>query len=129
MYKIKKHKNNLKIIFFGFILSLTFIILTTPLHEACHWILSDIDPYIEPVELHIFNIKSLQQGENIFSSAFGYIIVKEKYPGAFIERPSWADLFQELICIFIQLLITCYIVSKILKFVIDKNQNITTQPY
>jgi len=126
MWLIKKQKNSLKIIFFGFILSLFFIILTTPLHEACHWILSDIDPYIEPVEFHIFDEKSLQNGENIFSSAFGYIVVKEKYPGAFKDRSPWSDLFQELICIFIQLALTCFIVSKILKLIIDKNLSTTS---
>ena len=57
-----------------------------------------------------------------------YVVVKEKYLGAFKDRPSWSDLFQELICIFIQLLLTCFIVSKILKLIMDKNQNITSQP-
>ena len=128
MWKNKKHGNNLKIIFFVFILSLILVILTTPLHEACHWILSDIDPYIEPIEFHIFNEKSLQNGQNIFSSSFGYVVVKEKYPGAFKDRPPWSDLLQELICIFIQLLLTCFIVSKILKLIIDKNLNITIKP-
>jgi len=127
MWKINKQKNDLKIIFFGFILSFIFIILTTPLHEAGHWILSDIDPYIEPIEFHIFDEKSLQKGENILSSAVGYIVVKEKYPGAFMDRPIWSDLIQELICIFIQFIITCFIVSKILKLLIDENLNITTQ--
>jgi hypothetical protein len=120
----KKQKNNLKIICFGFILSFIFIIVTTPLHEACHWVLSDIDPFIEPVEFHIFDEKSLFKGKNILSSALGYVVVKEKYPGAFKDRPPWSDLLQELICIFIQLLLTCLIVSKILKLVINKNLNI-----
>lgn len=127
MWKINKQKNCLKIIFFGFILSFIFIILTTPLHEAGHWILSDIDPYIEPVEFHIFDEKSIQKGENILSSAVGYIVVKEKYPGAFEDRPIWSDLIQELICIFIQLIITCFIVSKILKLLINENLNIKAQ--
>src|SRR4030043_2104522 len=112
MCKIRKRKNSLKIIFFGFVLSLIFIIITTPIHEASHWILSDLDPYIEPVEFHIFDEKFLKNGENIFSSSFGYVVVKEKYPGAFDDRPPWSDLFQELICIYIQLLLTCFIVSK-----------------
>jgi hypothetical protein len=127
MWIIKKQKNSLKIILFAFILSLSIIILTTPLHEACHWVLSDIDPYIEPVEFHIFDKKCLQNGENILSSALGYIVIKEKYPGAFNDRPPWSDLLQELICIFIQLLLTCFIVSKILKLVIDNNLNIKIQ--
>jgi len=125
MWSINKRKNNLKIIFFGFLLSFTFIVLTTPIHEACHWILSDIDPYIEPSEVHIFDEKSLQNGKNMFSSAFGYVLVKESYPGAFKDRPFWSDLFQELICIFIQLILTCLIVSKLLEFIIDKNQFMT----
>ena len=127
MWKVNKQKNNLKIIFFIFILSFVFIIITTPLHEVGHWILSDIDPYIEPVELHIFDKKSFQNGENIFSSAFGYVLVKEEYPGAFNDRPLWSDLLQELICIFIQLLLTCLIISIILKFIIYKNLDTTHQ--
>ena len=117
MWRIKKQKNSLKIIFFGFILSFLFIIITTPLHEAAHWILSDLDPYVEPVEFHIFDEKSLQKGENIFSSAFGYVIIKEKYPGAFKDRPGWFDFLQELICCFIQIILTCMIVSKIFKII------------
>jgi len=121
MWRIRK--NNLKIILIIFILSFIFIIITTPIHEAGHWILSELDPYIEPVEFHIFDEKSFQNGENIFSSAFGYVLVKEKYPGAFNDRPPWSDFFQELICIIIQLILTCFIVSKILKLVINKKPN------
>ncbi len=120
MRLIKKQKNSLKIILFAFILSLSIIILTTPLHEACHWVLSDIDPYIEPVEFHIFNEKCLQNGENILSSALGYVVIKEKYPGAFNDRPEYFDFLQEFICCFIQIILTCIIVSKILKIIFKK---------
>ena len=126
MWKIDKQKGSKKIIFLGFVLSFLFIILTTPLHEACHWIISDIDPYIKPIEFHIFDEKSFQNGESIFSSSFGYVLVKEEYPGAFGDRPKFFDLLQELFCIFIQLVLTCFIVSKILKVMIDKKLIVTT---
>lgn len=124
MRLIKKQKNSLKIILFAFILSLSIIILTTPLHEACHWVLSDIDPYIEPVEFHIFNEKCLQNGENILSSALGYVVIKEKYPGAFNDRPEYFDFLQEFICCFIQIILTCIIVSKILKIIFKKPKDV-----
>jgi len=123
MLKIKIQKDGLKIIFFIFILSFIFIIITTPIHEACHWILSDIDPYIVPVEFHIFDEKSLQSGENILSSALGYVVIKEKYPGAFKDRPEYFDFLQEFICCSIQIILTCIIVSKILKIVFKKPKN------
>lgn len=85
--------------------------------------MSGFDPYIKPIEYHIFDEKSLINGENIFSSKFGYVVVKERYPGAFKDRPQWFDFLQELVCIFIQLLITYFIISKIFKLLIDKNQN------
>jgi len=116
----KKKKNGLKIILFGFLLSFIFIAATTPIHEAGHWIMSEFDPYVEPIEFHIFDEKSLKNGESIFSSAFGYVAVKEKYPGAFKDRPTWLDLLQELICCFIQIILTCIIVLKILKIIFNK---------
>ena len=120
MWIIKKQNNSLKIILFAFLLSLLIIILTTPLHEACHWVLSDIDPYIDPVEFHIFDEKCLQNGENILSSALGYVVIREKYPGAFKDRPEYFDFLQEFICCSIQIILTCIIVSKILKIVFKK---------
>lgn len=128
MWIIKKQKNSLKIILFAFILSLSIIILTTPLHEACHWVLSDIDPYIEPVEFHIFDEKGLQNGENILSSALGYVVIKEKYPGAFKDRPEYFDFLQEFICCFLQIILTCLIVSKILKIVFNKPKDTLIKP-
>jgi len=119
-----KQKIGLKIILIGFFLSCIIIVMTTPLHEAAHWIMSDIDPYIEPVEFHLFDDKSYQNKESILSSALGYVVVKEKYPGAFRDRPSWMDLFQELICISLQIILTCIIVSKIFSLLIKRNQYI-----
>lgn len=116
-----KQKIGLKIILIGFFLSCTIMIVTIPLHEAAHWITSDIDPYIEPVEFHIFDSKSSNTNENIMFSAFGYIVIKEKYPGAFEDRPLWIDSFQEVICILIQILLTYIIVTKTLKLLIEKN--------
>ena len=121
MRGFQKKKNNLKIILLCFFLSFIFIIATTPIHEAAHWIMSEIDPYIEPVEFHLFDEKSLKNGESIFSSAFGYVLVKEKYPGAFKDRPGWFDLLQELICILIQIILTCIIVIKILQIMTKKS--------
>jgi hypothetical protein len=107
-------KNGFKIILIILLLSTILLIATTPLHEAVHWIISDIDPYSEPVEFHIFDDKALNKHENILSSYLGYVVIKETYPGSFDDRPIWMDLFQEIICIFLQIFITVIIVVKIL---------------
>ena len=116
--------NRVLIVSIGFLLSLGLIIVTTPIHEAAHWVMSDIDPYVEPVEFHLFDEESFQNGEHILSSALGYVVIKETYPGAFEDRPIWADLMQEFICICIQILIACIIVKKTLKFLFLRNQKI-----
>ncbi len=120
-----KTNNNQKIrlhlILTGFLLSCIVIIVTTPLHEASHWIMSDIDPYIEPVEFHLFDDEPFQNGQHILSSALGCVIVKETYPGSFKDRPIWMDPIQELICISIQIILTCIIISKILTLLINKH--------
>ena len=59
-----KQKIRLQIIFTGFIFTCIIIIATTPLHEAAHWIMSEIDPYSEPIEFHLFDLSS-QNGQNI----------------------------------------------------------------
>ena len=51
----KRGKLKLKIILVVFLLSCLMLIVTTPLHEAAHWVMSDMDPYVEPVELHLFD--------------------------------------------------------------------------
>ncbi|UCF49172.1 MAG: hypothetical protein JSU91_05330 [Thermoplasmatales archaeon] len=113
-------KINLKILLITFFLSCLIMFLTTPIHEAAHWIMSDIDPYIEPVEFHLFENKPFNN-ENILSSPLGFIVVREKYKGAFQERSMLLDFIQELICIFIQIILTVIIVSKSIKFLLTKD--------
>jgi len=120
----KTIKTRLQTILIIFLISIAVIIATTPMHEACHWIMSDIDPYIEPTEFHVFDGKSIANGQNALSSCLGHVVVKESYPGAFDDRPPWADAFQELMCIFIQIILTCVIVLKILRSTIIKNSSI-----
>lgn len=124
MRKNNKQKIRLQIILIGFLLSSIVIIATTPLHEAAHWIMSDIDPYSEPVEFHLFDDKSFQHGQHILSSTLGCVIIKETYPGSFNDRPIWMDPIQELICISIQIILTCIIVSKTLTLLINKHQKL-----
>jgi hypothetical protein len=96
------------------LLSCIIIVLTTPIHEAAHWVMSDIDPFIEPVEIHIFDDSNFIPNKHILSSVLGYVIVREKYPGAFDDRPFWADFLQEIICISIQIIITLIILFRII---------------
>jgi hypothetical protein len=124
MGEVYKQKISLKMIIYVFLLSCILMVLTTPIHEAAHWVMSDIDPYIEPIEIHIFNFKSKQNNDNIMSSALGYVVVRESYPGAFNDRPLWMDLIQELICISIQIILTSIIILKIFRFLINKNFNL-----
>ena len=58
-------KIKLFLIFIGFILACMLIISTTPIHEAAHWVMSDIDPYIEPIEIHIFDNEIFFNGQHI----------------------------------------------------------------
>jgi hypothetical protein len=117
----KTIKIRLQMVVIIFLISIAVIIATTPLHEAGHWVMSDIDPSIEPTEFHIFDGKSLESEQHVLSSSLGCVIVKESYPGAFQDRPAWADAFQEIICIFIQIILTCIIVLKILRLLIVKH--------
>ena len=117
-----EQKNVVHIILTCFLLSSILIIATTPLHEAAHWVMSDIDPYSKPVELHLFDDQSLQKGQHILSSTLGYVVVKETYPGSFKDRPNWIDPTQEIICVSIQIIITCIIISKTLIFLSNKQQ-------
>lgn len=120
----KNIKNRLQMVIIIFLISIAVIIATTLLHEACHWVMSDIDPYIEPTEFHIFDGESLENGQHILSSSLGCVIVKESYPGAFKDRPPWADALQEIICIFIQIILTCILVLKILRLLIVKRSDL-----
>ena len=107
----------LRIILTTLLLTGVLFIITTPIHEASHWAMSELDPYIEPVEFHLFDYSSYNNGNFLFST-LGYVVVKEKYPGAFQDRPIWLDLIQELICILIQLILVVLIVSKSIIFLI-----------
>jgi len=115
----------IRIIIIGFFLSLCMIVITTPVHEAAHWVMSDIDPYIEPVEFHLFDDTSFQHGEHILSSALGCVIIKEKYPGAFEDRPIWADALQEIICLSLQIILTCIVVLKTLTLLINDQDTVS----
>ncbi len=119
-------KSTSRIIAVGFLLVLGMIIITTPVHEAAHWVMSEADPYIEPVEFHLFDETSFQQGDHMLSSALGCVIVRESYPGAFEERGPWADMVQEIICMVLQLAITCIVVLKLLRWMMNKQQVMLT---
>jgi len=119
-------KSQLLLIFIGFALSCILIVTTTPIHEAAHWVMSDIDPYIEPIEIHLFDDSIFLNNQHILSSTFGYVIIKEKYPDAFKERPFWADAIQEIICVSLQIIISFTLSFKIL--MILKNKYILIEP-
>jgi hypothetical protein len=112
---------NLKIISISFLLSIIVLIATTPIHEGVHWIISDIEPYSDPIEIRIFQNQANPIEQNILSSAFGYTKIKESYQGSFNDRPTWLYVSEELICIFIQMIITCIFVYETILFIIDKN--------
>ena len=96
----------------GFLISLLAILALTPVHEAGHWIMSDISPFIEPVEYHVFDSIDIDKGPYTLNSLIGYVVVVEEYPGAFDERPLWADFFQEIICVSVQIIISFLIAIK-----------------
>ena len=116
----QKPEISLHLVLIGFLISTTIIIATTPIHEAGHWVMSEIDPYVEPVEFHVFDEASYQNEEQILPSALGSVVIKEKYPGAFNDRPIWADLFQEIICVMVQIIITSIVLIKSLTFLVKK---------
>ena len=37
-------------------------VITTPIHEAIHWVIDDIDPAMTPVEMHLFDSYALSRG-------------------------------------------------------------------
>ena len=106
------------------------IIATTPLHEGLHWVMSQyFDPYIEPVEFHVFDGMQPGKTENFLFSALGYVVVKEAYPGAFEDRPVWADMLQEIICIATQTIIACLVVFKFLAFIARRRPDLMDKLY
>lgn len=113
---------NFGLVLIGFLISTTIIIATTPLHEAAHWVMSDVDPYVKPVEYHIFDEFSYQTQENTLPSALGSVVIKEEYPGAFNDRPSWSNILQEIICISIQIFLAVIITLKIIQWIIKRKQ-------
>jgi len=119
MGETHRKKISKKMIIYAFLLSGILMIMTTPIHEAAHWVMSDIDPYIDPIEFHLFDFKS-KNDENILSSALGYVVVRESYSGAFDDRPFYLDLLQEFVCILLQIILTVVIVLKIFKKLIEK---------
>jgi len=113
---------NCRLVIIGFLISTTIIIVTTPIHEAAHWIMSDVDPYVQPVEYHVSDDFSYQTHKNVLPSALGSVVIKEEYPGAFNDRPSWANILQEIICLSIQIFLAVIITLKIMRWVIRKKQ-------
>ena len=73
--------------------------------------MSDIDPYIEPVEYRIFHVNGKNSETYSLNSVLGYVTITEKYPGALNQRPIWADFLQEIICISIQIIISFFIIT------------------
>ncbi|RLF29788.1 MAG: hypothetical protein DRN05_00805 [Thermoplasmata archaeon] len=102
----------------SFFVSCLTLTATTPLHETTHWILSYIDPYIEPVEIHLFSHPYNLNGKHILSSKLGYVVVRERYPNALKDRPPWIDMLQEIISISIQITITLFILLVTLEYLI-----------
>ena len=117
-------RSNLKILLFCFLIALSIIIITTPVHEAAHWVMSEIDPYVDPVEFHVFDQFTNENNQHILSSALGCVVIKEKYEGAFADRPFWADILQEIICVTIQIIIALFATLKILKILTKNKQPI-----
>lgn len=93
--KNKRIEATLVIIF----VSIALLVITTPIHEGLHWIMSDIDPNIKPISYHVFDAESLNSG------CLGFVRVAEKRQGAFDNGYEYTYLLQEIICISTQLLI------------------------
>jgi hypothetical protein len=124
--KVFKQKSgiNYGLVLIGFLLSTTIIIASTPIHEAAHWVMSEVDPYVEPVEYHVFDEFSYQTQKNVLPSALGSVVIKEEYPGAFNDRPSWSNILQEIICLSIQIFLAVIITLKIIKWIIRREQRV-----
>jgi len=110
------------VIGFVLLLCLALMFITTPIHEACHVGLSIIDPCLEIKEINLIapHIISGEQGDHTLPSMLGYVVVREAYPGAFKDRPAWADLLQEIICLSVQLLITIIVTLKATVLLVKK---------
>lgn len=105
-------KIRLKTLIIGIFISFSAIVVLTPIHEAGHWLMSDISPFIEPIEYHVFDSININKGSNTLNSVIGYVVVVEEYPGAFNDRPFWGDFLQEILCISTQIIISFFITIK-----------------
>lgn len=123
-HTITWNENKKSIILLLIFVSTVCIVGTTPVHEGCHWMMSEVDPYIEPVEMHLFDNVQIVSNDHVLFSSLGYVIVKEEYPGAFQERPYVWDEIQEFVCVFLQILIAIFVSLEILLYVL-KDKNIT----
>ena len=98
----------------AFFIACCLMIATIPLHECLHLAMSSCDPHLRVVAFYPFGVPQSQQHNQGFSTVLGCVVVKEAYHGAFQDRPVWADPLQEIICLSIQMIITCLITLKIL---------------
>jgi hypothetical protein len=87
------------------LLSCMLVVITVPVHEATHVLLLSFDRYIEVKEVHLIGIPSFSSDSKCLSSLIGYVIVKERYPGAFNMRPGWIYISEEIVSILVQILI------------------------
>ncbi len=111
-----------------FIVALSVIVLTTPLHESIHLVISEhIDPYVEVVSFHPFGVPEATEHHRL-PSFLGCVIIEGAYPGAFLDRPAWVDPVQEILCIGVQILIAAFVTLRVLSFVsrIKKNASCTS---
>lgn len=100
-----------------FVVSLSVIVLTTPLHESIHFVISEyLDPYVEVVEFHPFGVPETVSHHRL-PSLLGCVVIQESYPGAFLDRPGWFDPVQEVLCMLVQILIACVVTLRMLSFV------------
>ncbi|MFH1101513.1 MAG: hypothetical protein V1726_05725 [Methanobacteriota archaeon] len=98
----------------AFLLACCMMIVTTPLHETGHLVMSSLDPHLQVVSFYPFGVPRSNGIDHVLPSVLGCVIVREAYPGAFNDRPVWADLLQEIVCLSIQMIITCVVTLKIL---------------
>jgi len=98
------------------ILAGILMVLTTPLHEMLHVGMCTVSPWVEVDEIYLLGVPETVTG-NALPSMFGCVIAKPAYHGALADRPAYADLLQEIICLSVQILLTVYLTLKISIFV------------
>jgi len=92
------------------------MVLTTPLHETLHVVMCTIEPWVEIHEVYLLGVPETVNGHAL-PSMFGCVVAKPTYHGALADRPAYADLLQEIICLSVQILLTVYLTLKISIFV------------